>query len=39
LKLLKDSQGDTWHTIKTSLDEGIVKVKDSVSKAFEYFRK
>jgi len=39
LKLLKESKGDTWNNVKLSLDEGIVKIKDSVSKAFDHFKK
>lgn len=39
LRLLKDSQGDAWNNAKLSLDEGIVKIKDSVNKAFDHFKK
>ena len=39
LNLLRDSQGDSWQNIKLSLDEGIIKIKDSVNKAFDYFKK
>jgi hypothetical protein len=39
LRILKESQGDTWNNAKLSLDEGIIKIKDSVSKAFDHFKK
>ncbi len=39
LRLLKESQGDTWNNAKLSLDEGIVKIKNSVNKAFDHFKK